>query len=143
MTLKELEAKYPGIKEWSAEDFASNECHTDEYRETQPTKGLAFLADYWELFEAGLSPQGDPGNREREALRLLEAWVHRMNNPQPEDYSYAGAEQLYPLLLMYHDDLWDQAGRHPYDNPGDESDYFDEDRIKWFLDDRKAAEAKG
>lgn len=128
MTLKDLEEQYPGIKEWSRDEFTGNECGSDEYRETQPSKGLGMLS---ELFDDGgtMTPE-----QHAQALTLMAAWMTRMANPRPEDYSYAGADELVPLLEMYHDDLW-ARNRHPYDYDTG-PDYFDADRLNDFKEDQ-------
>lgn len=123
-TMRVLTRLYPGLQEWSRERYVGNECDTDEYRETQPAKGLAVVA---EMLEAPESPDG--------LLYLVQAWVAALQDPddaQAPGDPYAGAEELTHVLAMYHDWLWIQM-RHPYDTerPGD---YFDREVIAEFLE---------
>jgi hypothetical protein len=110
-----FEALPDEIRIWSRDNFTGNECGSDEYRETQPAKGFGMITELFEIYEGGAHD-----DEARDTLRLVESWLHHMNNPQPEDYSYAGADELVPILERYHDRLWDTMGKHPYDYSAEE-----------------------
>lgn len=123
------------LKEYSRTAFVGNECGTDEYREAQPEKGLMFVSQYMENFEAlgmnnplGGMPalnrtQGHNMKPKAEMLRLTTTWLDKMATVYEEvaegkrdswDAAYAGADELEPILALHHDLMWD-LGSHPYD----------------------------
>lgn len=111
-----------GVREWSRERYVSNECDTDEYRETQPAKGLGVAA---EVLEGPNTPDG--------FLLLVQNWVANLEDTtdaQAPGDPYAGADHLAVLLGVYHDWLWEQ-GKHPYDTETD-GDYFTDDVLAEF-----------
>jgi len=87
----------------SRADYVDNECYSDEYRETQPAKGIRHA----------LKAIADATIEERSKLDdLMRDWLHAWALGE-EDNSYAGAEELDPLLKLVHDILWEH-GTHPY-----------------------------
>lgn len=105
------EPKDEDLRTWSRDQFTGNECDTDEYRETQPMKGLAFIGDYAVLL-------CDPCPELDTLAKLTETWLHAYNNPKPGEWdAYAGTEELKPILDLLHDALW-AVGRHPYEYEG-------------------------
>lgn len=97
------------LKAYSREAFVGNECDTDEYRETQPEKGLAFIHSYVErIMHTGY--EGDLALERILGLTAdwLKAYAHDIH-----DTAYAGAEQLTPIMAIIHDDAW-ARGTHPY-----------------------------
>lgn len=127
--LAQVERENLGIRAYSCKCFVDNECDSDEYRETQPAKGLQMIS---ELFDA-LADE----SKWHEAMTHLAAWTNVLATADfnaPPHYSYAGADELRPLLTMYHEILWDN-NQHPYDS----ADYsyvadnvipdFEEDKI--------------
>lgn len=111
------------------EDFVGNECGSEEYRETQPAKGLRYYAHLIELLQEREVPSGKlpPLNRDqldadlnaelRRAVSLGAAWhqvlmsdppypgwVARDGDTNPWNLGwpwYAGCDALRPLLEMY------------------------------------------
>ena len=99
----------------SRELYVGNEADTDEYRETQPEKGLRHM----ESALAYATPE-----EATELHRLTVAWLASAGvEATPESaYSaawdlqfgaYEGADGLVPMLSLAHDILW-RAGLHPY-----------------------------
>jgi hypothetical protein len=71
-----------------------NECDTDEYRETQPSKGLLMLADFFEdTYTTKEAYQS--------MMRRMIAWMTAVVDKPDE--SYAGAAELKDCLDL----LWD------------------------------------
>jgi hypothetical protein len=115
------------------QDFVGNECDTDEYRETQPAKGMRYVANLLELIEG-------MGTTEHKVIVLCEKWLHAMlNDPMYEGAGeaapvdggwpwYAGAKELTPLMELYFDYMW-AKGEHPY--------YDDEAALDEWLEDTK------
>lgn len=117
MTFADLERDHPGIKEYAKDLFVGNECGTDEYRETQPEKGLSYIARWAEVRDTvlGYSSYGD-----LETLTLIRNWLAAIVQIHGEDhsydswsYAYAGAPELEPVLAAVFDTLWDND-EHPY-----------------------------
>lgn len=100
-------------------DFIGNECGTDEYRETQPTKGIhmvaqafSILEDNWfkNRFDSRL--KGSLEETKETYYRLLELfkkWVVCTGT------WYDGDEELEPVLDVVFDILW-ANGEHPYED---------------------------
>lgn len=86
--------------------YVDNECHTDEYHETQPQKGIQHINRAVKLLKEG------EGNDERIAklLRLQGDWTAAIGN----DW-YSGSDELEPALRMVFDVLMEK-GLHPYDH---------------------------
>jgi hypothetical protein len=101
-------------------DYIGNECDTDEYRETQPEKGIDLILHLGHLLHE------DP-DRRQQLLALVETWVKEdLGEP------YGGAEALQPICGLYFDVLWER-GEHPY--------YGDEEEITQWLEDTADPEA--
>lgn len=133
--MRELEKQHPGIKDWSRQNFVGNECGSDEYRETQPGKGLMYIYEWLEL--SWMPGSDDHVKNYTRNLRLIADWMneladkHEDPNAKSWEVSYAGADQLAIILGHYHDDLWELTGKHPYDGP--DYVYLDEENINDFL----------
>ena len=117
MTYKEAEERFPGFRAYCREQFIGNECDSDEYRETQPAKGLGMIAD-WAHVKGTFGYE----QAETEMLRLVRDWINAMIGAHEGDhtaeswlYAYAGAEELRPVLGIYFDTLW-ELDRHPYEH---------------------------
>lgn len=131
--LQNLEDQYPGFKEWCREQFVGNECESDEYRETQPAKGLGYVADWAEARNEVLGYSAG----ENRMLSLVRDWLDAIIRAHGEDhdadpwsYAYAGADELKPVLRLYFDTLW-ELDRHPYGYEGTPVlllEWFDKDR---------------
>lgn len=144
MTFKEIEAQHPGFKAWAREAYIGNECGSDEYRETQPFKGLKFIADWAGIVE-NASAYGDALDPDRHPevgvlpmLRLVKSWLDKILWEHSQDHTdepwikaYAGAEELEPVLGLVFDALW-EAGEHPYG-------YEPEELLPWYLEDKSRA----
>jgi len=110
-----------------------NETDTDEYRETQPSKGLAMISDFLADFRAGVEAS-------EEVIRLTQKWmgvvddahVHKEDyNEQIGWYAYGGAEELAPILRICFDFMWEEGGYSLYTHLDqlptvEELDYFKE-----------------
>lgn len=120
LTLQQIEDQHPGFKAFCLDQFVGNECGSDEYRETQPEKGLRMIAEWAEVQDRVLGYEaGDV-----EMLRLVREWLDAIIRAHGEDhtadpwnYAYAGAEELEPVLRVYFDALW-EVNRHPYGYEG-------------------------
>lgn len=119
LTLQQIEDQHPGFKAYCLDQFVGNECYSDEYRETQPAKGLGMIAEWAELVTP-LADQSDAVGM----LALVGEWLGAIVRIHSEDhtsepwlYSYAGAEELEPVLRVYFDALW-EVNRHPYGYEG-------------------------
>lgn len=111
------------IKAHSRDAFVGNECGTDEYRETQPSKGFMFIAEMFDLIQ--YNPQGEPLDDQVEMLREVRTWIDAIirtcedPNSKTWEVSYAGATELETVLNRYHDMCW-ANNKHPYDRTAEE-----------------------
>jgi hypothetical protein len=87
------------LMEYSRLLFVSNECESDEYRETQPWKLITTVGD--------LATQFPNFERHDELWNLFRDWILH-HGPW-----YEGAEQARPIYEMIHD-VWWVNGRHMY-----------------------------
>jgi hypothetical protein len=98
-------------KAYIRDSFVENECDTDEYRETQPVKGMNYYAQLLEMTEDG-SPE-----EQKELIELGLAWhkamVDHWGEPGWRSLGYAGADELRPILTKLFDLMWSQ-GETPY-----------------------------
>lgn len=132
-------------REWSKISFVSNECETDEYRESQPDKGLQMAGEFMGMLRArnrneNLPPLNNTFSEEDTAMEahvveMIREWLHAVyqgflthDNEKDGWWVYAGANELKPLLELMFDYYW-AHGHHPY---GDESI---EEEYQFFLDD--------
>jgi hypothetical protein len=115
MSFAELEALHPGIRDYCRSSFVENECGSDEYRETQPAKGMGMIADWTERVDV---PWEGP------MMGLVARWVTVVS--EGEGW-YAGADELVPVLTIYFDFLWDR-GEHPYFEPDELREWYEEIR---------------
>ena len=104
---------YEPYKEQFRSWYVGNECGSDEYRETQPGKGLLHAANAMDLLETG--------EEQVELLKLVRDWINAIENQLLHDKNrygwrhvgYCGAEELQPVLARVFDILW-AHGEHPY-----------------------------
>jgi hypothetical protein len=92
---------------WARTSEIENECDTDEYRETQPSKGLHYIAN----FMADWAPGVDACN---EMFELTKKWLDAGANMGE---AYSGAELLKPILEMCFDFEWAQGSYSLYAGP--------------------------
>ena len=98
------------LKAKSRTEFVDN-----EYRETQPDKGLNEVAHA--LDDGGYMPR----ELRVELIKLTGHWLTVMadditkyaDTEESWRANYAGADELKPVLNLLHDYLWGQ-GQHPY-----------------------------
>ena len=110
--------------------FVGNETDTDEYRETQPEKGLEMISNLIATlgrvesrgndldvevgpgftFDGHENTGDTPSRREtlRRVLDLTRKWIDECGMGP-----YTGCDQLAPILAIYFDVLWEQ-NEHPY-----------------------------
>jgi len=104
--------------------FVDNECDTDEYRWTQPVKGLYMLTHFEEVNkEVGESLEfldyGDEIPNIEEVINALKGSDNKFANSVGEWLEsaqfgcYSGSDGLKPLLERLFDSLW-ASGSHPY-----------------------------
>jgi len=86
----------------SRRDYVDNECYSDEYRETQPEKGIRHTLNA--LNHATVAERN-------KLINLMLNWLSAYASD--EDDSYAGNKELDPLLELVHDILWEHD-EHPY-----------------------------
>lgn len=121
---------------WARESEISNECDSDEYRESQPAKGLAMIADFLHDFRAGKAAS-------EEVIRLTNKWVGVVDDAHshPAEYEgktgvgwylYGGAEELKPILAICFDFMWEEGGSSLYTPL---TTVPDDDQIAWFKED--------
>jgi len=107
--------EYEPYKQQMKERFTGNECGSDEYRETQPGKGLFMVSGAVDM----LIHDTSPGEAQVELLRLVNAWfiaIEREMDTNRFGWSgigYAGADALVPVLERVFDIYWEH-GEHPY-----------------------------
>ena len=126
------------IRDHSRKDFVSNECGSDEYRETQPGKGFMFISEMFSDFESGSFSTEDEMQAIIDIRKWLDAIIRITNDrsSQPWEVSYAGATELEPVLRRMHDMAW-SLNRHPYDYDADEltarynEDQFDREKTSF------------
>lgn len=129
------------FRDYMRSAFVDNECGTDEYRESQPEKGLAYIGELFILLRAGNRDPKQPilNNTfstdveiETHVLDLTQKWLAAMHKGYSEGeayeggwFVYAGNEELVPILQLYFDLVWLER-RHPYAAPDEEDllEYF-------------------
>ena len=117
MTWRDLEQQHPGFLSYLRDLFVGNECDTDEYRETQPAKGLEYVAQWANTRNQVL---GYSASELAPMLTLVRDWLDAIVQAHGEDhsadawtYAYAGSEKLTPVLEVVFDTLI-EAEQHPY-----------------------------
>lgn len=101
------------FREWLRENDVENETGTDEYRETQPSKGLSYVSEF-------LSDYAPGGPAVLHMLQLTLRWLRVVEEARtyPDEYakkhgigavSYAGDIDLKPILNLCFDFLWEQG----------------------------------
>jgi hypothetical protein len=121
------------VRDHSRDAFVSNECGTDEYRETEPGKAFVFISEMFDDFSSGSFPQGEEMQAVIDIRNWLDAIIRITNDPnsKPWEVSYAGATELEPVLNRMHDMAW-RMNRHPYDRSPEEllADYNEDKEDK-------------
>jgi hypothetical protein len=92
---------------WARDSEIGNECDTDEYRETQPSKGLHFIGGFLSDWAPGVDAC-------YEMFELTKKWLAAGANMGE---AYSGADELKPILEMYFDFEWAQGGYSLYEGP--------------------------
>lgn len=110
---------------WGRQQEVDNEAGTDEYRETQPGKGLHMIAELLDDWFAGPTATMN-------VIRLTAVWLEAAYQGFLEGHSYAGAEELAPILEICFDYMWELGGYSLYS----EIDSLpDEDTINYYKED--------
>lgn len=104
MTFKDLDKE---TIDWLREDFVGNECDTDEYRETQPSKGLGMVSEYFFDMPA-----------DTDMIQLTIAWLNTL--AVPYDDPYTGSEELKPILVKCFNRCV-ELNMHPYQYTAEEA----------------------
>jgi hypothetical protein len=138
MTWRDLEQQHPGYLAYAKDLFIGNECDTDEYRESQPAKGLEYVARWAQVRNQVL---GYSASELAPMLQLVRDWLDAIVRAHDEDHTddpwewaYAGSGELPPVLSVVWDTLI-EAGEHPYGDTPELSwalwgDGFEEDQEK-------------
>jgi hypothetical protein len=84
---------------WQRDQEVGNECDTDEYRETQPSKGLGFISEFMADWGPGVAACN-------EMMELTKKWIDAGANMGE---AYSGANELVPILRMCFDFAWEQG----------------------------------
>jgi hypothetical protein len=92
------------FRDWQRTSEVSNECDTDEYRETQPAKGLHYIADFFNDWSPGVSAV-------YEQMELVKKWLDAGANLGD---AYSGAAELEPILNNCFDFIWERGGHSLY-----------------------------
>jgi len=117
-------SKFEGYKNTLKQNYIGNECESDEYRETQPYKGMGHINQALQYLKEEQTTEwkkrinnetehphdGDYGQIDKETEQLtsltrdwLQAW----------SWGYSGSAELALALEMVFDILW-RHGKHPY-----------------------------
>jgi hypothetical protein len=92
------------FKQWQRVLEVENETGTDEYRETQPSKGLTYIADFMADWAPGVVACN-------EMMDLVKKWIDAGANMGE---AYSGADQLAPILDLCFDFMWERGGHSLY-----------------------------
>jgi hypothetical protein len=103
-TLRDMGVDPEEFKVWQRDREVSNETDTDEYRETQPAKGLHYIAEFFDDWAPGVSAV-------YEQMELVKKWLDAGANLGE---AYSGAEQLVPILNNCFDFMWQKGGYSLY-----------------------------
>lgn len=98
--LRELGVDPDEFRDWQRVQEVENETGTDEYRETQPSKGLGFIAEFMDDWAPGV----DACN---EMMELVKKWIDAGANMGE---AYSGADELVPILNACFDFKWAMGG---------------------------------
>jgi len=110
------------FRQWARQAFIDNECGSDEYRESQPWKLLAYIGEVAPIlqddrYEAG----GGDRSRRRRFLDDVKTWVAACGT------WYEGCDEAVPVCETVFDILWEE-GRHPYGyTPAELAEMYNED----------------
>jgi hypothetical protein len=102
--LRDLRVDPELFRQWQRRQEVENETGTDEYRETQPSKGLGFISE----FMADWAPGVEACN---EMMELVKKWIDAGANMGE---AYSGADQLVPILELCFDFMWEEGGYSLY-----------------------------
>ena len=112
VTLQSLGVDPEEFRKWQRESEVGNECDTDEYRETQPSKGLSYISDFFADWAPGIPAC-------YEMFDLVKKWFEAGANMGE---AYSGAAELQPILEMCFDFIWAKGGFSLYASPTDAPD---------------------
>ena len=140
--LRDLGVDPEEYKVWSRNQNVGNETNSDEYRETQPAKGLHMISDFLDDYRAGWEVSN-------EVIRLTHQWLGVVDDAHTRQgvwnkkigwYVYGGAEELAPILTICFDFLWEEGGISLYQAINwlpEEAD------VEYFFEDKASREAGG
>jgi len=100
------------------ESYIANECHSDEYRETQPFKGVRHIASAIEMLENDADAR-----KAAELLNIASNWCLEVTG---DGDGYAGADSLEKVLEKVFD-VFKEHEEHPY--------FDDREELLEFLED--------
>lgn len=113
------------FKVWQRQQEVDNECGSDEYRETQPGKGLHYIADFFDDWAPGVDAV-------YEQMALVKVWLDAGANLGD---AYSGNEQLVPILNNCFDFMWEKGGYSLYTSIDELPDESTINYYKEYLDD--------
>lgn len=103
-TLRDLRVDPEEFYNWQMRQEVGNETDTDEYRETQPSKGLSYISEFMADWSPGVAACN-------EMMELTKKWIDAGANMGE---AYSGADQLVPILDLCFDFMWQQGGYSLY-----------------------------
>ena len=103
-SLRDLNVDPELFRQWQRQQEVDNECGSDEYRETQPSKGLTYIADFFADWAPGVDAV-------YEMMELVKKWLDAGANLGE---AYSGADELVPILNNCFDFIWEQGGYSLY-----------------------------
>jgi hypothetical protein len=92
------------FRAWQRVMEVDNETGSDEYRETQPAKGLHYIADFFDDWSPGVDAV-------YEQMELVKKWLDAGANLGE---AYSGAAELEPILNNCFDFIWERGGHSLY-----------------------------
>lgn len=110
--LRDLGVDPEAFRVWQRDQEVGNETDSDEYRETQPAKGLHYIAAFLDDFAPGQAAC-------EEVIRMTMGWLGVVDDAHTNKvewnnrigwYAYGGAEELAPILEICFDFMWEQGG---------------------------------
>lgn len=98
--LRDIGIEPERFREIMREREIANECDTDEYRETQPSKGLSFISEFMRDWTPGIDAC-------YLMFDLTKKWLAAGANMGE---AYSGAAEYVPIVELYFDWVWEQGG---------------------------------
>lgn len=102
--LRDLRVDPELFKVWQRDREVGNECDTDEYRETQPSKGMGYISDFMADWSPGVAACN-------EMMELVKKWIDAGANMGE---AYSGAAELQPIMELCFDFMWEKGGHSLY-----------------------------